>query len=71
MFSLNLFSFRKLSSDEDCLEEEETGVVLLEDVGNGEECLESERLSSKPESLASWVFPPSSDLLSAGFGVRL
>ena len=53
MFSLNLFFFPKLSSDEDCLEEEETGVVLLEDVGNGEECLESERLSSKPESLAS------------------
>ena len=53
MFSFKFSSFTRLSSDEDCLEEEETGVELLEEFGNGEECLESERLSSKPESLAS------------------
>lgn len=40
-----------LSSDEDCLEEDDTGEEFLEEFGIGEECLESERLSSNPESL--------------------
>ena len=53
MSSLILFSLRRLSSDEDCPEEQEIGVVLPEEFGNGEESLESERLSSKPESFAS------------------
>ena len=41
------------SSEEDCLEEEEedTGEEFLEEFGKGEDCLESDRLSSRPESL--------------------
>ena len=41
------------SSEEDCREEEEedTGEEFLEEFGKGEECLESDKLSSSPESL--------------------
>jgi len=48
-----------LSSAEDCLEEddedgdddEETGDDVLDELGRGEETLESDMLSSRPESL--------------------
>ena len=62
-----------LSSEEDCLEEEEeeeAGEELREELGTGEECLESDKLSSRPESFdttESCVFCRS-DLLRAGWG---
>ena len=61
------------SSEEDCLEEEEdTGEEFLEEFGKGEDCLESDRLSSSPESLETIVscfFL--SDLRAVGVGASL
>ena len=63
-YFLSVISFSSttpwLSSEEDCLEDDDdTGDEVLEELGKGEDCLESDRLSSNPESLErieSWGF---------------